>query len=239
MAEDGNGIPLLLIPGNHDIDPDEPFQLDDFEQSYGAAQFDFSIGPYLFIFLNDAPPYDQTGGYLTYLEEVIARHQEEDQQIFVFMHVPPSGLDSLIQSRPIYDSQRFMQLAQQYDIRYVFAGDHHGYVKTQRGGTTYIVTGGGGARLRGEHGGFHHLVRMAIHDGVINETVIATEKQLETVELIERNLIVYVWAFISKDTFHGLITALGTLVLLVLFLISVRNWRRFRLRSKVIEVSES
>ena len=198
VAEERLSFPLFLVPGNHDINADD-FSIAEFEQLHGPAQFHFALGKYLFVFLNNV---SSDNGYLPYLKNVIAQEAAKTPEVFVFMHIPPDGLNPEIHSRGLPGSEEFMQLVRQYGVRYVFAGDHHGYVKTVKGSTTYMVTGGGGAKLRGEHGKFHHMVRMAIKDGTITETVISTEKKAETLELMERNLGVYVWPFLTRSIGH-------------------------------------
>jgi len=200
MAEHARNFPMLIIPGNHDISTEGPFRLEDFENTYGPAQFSFTIGKSLFVFLNVISPYGQTGQYLEFLEQAITGRTEKMERIFVFMHIPPSGLNSSLMCNELPESEKFLQLTKKYHIDYVFAGDHHGYVKTKRDGTTFIVTGGGGARLRGKHGKFHHLMRMSVKNGMIDEAVIATKRQLETSELMERNIVVYIWPLIARNS---------------------------------------
>ncbi len=200
IAEHTKAFPILLVLGNHDISADGPFCLEDFENIYWASQFYFTIGKCLFVFLNDISPYNQTGQYLEFLEGTFSSQSEKIEKTFVFMHIPPSGLNSSLMCNGLPRSEKFLQLAKKYHIDYVFAGDHHGYVKTERDGTTFIVTGGGGAKLRGKHGRFHHLVRMSVKNGMITETVVAAKKQPETFELIERNVAFYIWPLITQNS---------------------------------------
>lgn len=225
MAEYSNKFPMLLVPGNHDISENGPFFLENFEDVYGPSHFNFTIGKNLFVFLNDISPYNQTGQYLTFLEQVISNQTEKTENIFVFMHVPPSGLNSSLMCNGLPGSEKFMRLASKYHINYVFAGDHHGYVKTEKDGTTFVVTGGGGARLRGEHGRFHHIVRMSVKDSKITETVVVAKKQLETFELLERNIIVYIWPLITRN--YASIIATFVIFVLSLWLL-IFSFRRRR-----------
>jgi predicted MPP superfamily phosphohydrolase len=228
MAEYAQHLPMFLVPGNHDINPDSAFRLKDFEAVWGPAQFQFTIGKNLFIFLNNAPPYNKTVKYLKFLEEVLLEQAEKAEKIFVFMHVPPSGLDSSLMCNGLAGSEKFFELAKKYNIDYVFAGDHHGYVKTERDGTTFIVTGGGGARLRGSHGRFHHVIRIEVKNGTVTETVFAGKKQLETLELIEHNMVVYLWPVITQNFVSISITVLlfGAIIWLMIF--SVRRRKQLK-----------
>lgn len=206
MAEHTNNFPVFLVPGNHDIDPNAPFKLEDFEKMYGPAQFYFTVGKNLFVFLNNIPPYSQTGQYLEFLEQAISNQTEKMENIFVFMHVPPSGINSSLMCHGLPGSEKLLGIAKKYHINYFFSGDHHGYVKTKKDGTTFIVSGGGGDRLRGTHGRLHHLVRISVKDGAVAETVVAVKKQLETMELIERNIAVYIWPLIARNVLSVIIT---------------------------------
>jgi len=227
MAEHTKGFPVLLVPGNHDISADGPFCLEDFENIYGPSQFYFTIGKCLFVFLNDISPYNQTGQYLEFLEQTISSQTEKIEKTFVFMHVPPQELNSSLISNGLPGSEKFLQLAKKYHIDYVFAGDHHGYVKTEKDGTTFVVTGGGGSKLRGKHGRFHHMVRMSVKDSTITETVVIAKKQLETSELLERNIAVYVWPLITKNYVSAAVTFVifGLAVWLLMFSFRQRKRR--------------
>jgi 3',5'-cyclic-AMP phosphodiesterase len=205
-------FPVLLVPGNHDTDSGSPDALATWERAYGPSQFHFSIGRCLFVFLNDAPPYDQSQQYLDYLQQVVSERGPQVDTVCVFMHVPPAGLNSWIQARKPHGSDRFLALAKDLPITFVFAGDHHGYVKTVKDGTTFIVTGGGGDTLRGEHGAFHHATRMAVNKDMITETAVAVDSAFSGLQSVEEALAVHAWPLITRNA----VTAVGTLMLAAL-----------------------
>jgi hypothetical protein len=220
IAEHSKKFPILLVLGNHDISDDgSGFGLKDFEGIYGSCQFSFTIGSSLFVFLDVISSRGQTGEYLEFLDQTLANKEEKIEKTFVFMHIPPAGLNSSLLCRPLPQSEKFLQLVKKYHIDYVFAGDHHGYIKTEKDGTNFIVTGGGGAELRGQHGKFYHLVRMAVKNDTITETVVLCKKQLETAELLERNLVVRVWPLISYNSVSIAVTfvTFGLTVWLLIF----------------------
>jgi len=198
MAEHAHDFPIFIVPGNHDISAEGQFRLKDFQNTYGPAQFCFTIDRYLFVFLDVISPYGQKN-YLKFLEQAISSQPEKIKKTFVFMHIPPLGLNPSLICNGLPGSEKFLKLARKYHIDYVFAGDHHGYVKTEKDRTNFIVSGGGGGRLRGKHGRFHHLVRIGIQNEMVTETVIATKKHLETAELMERNIIFYLWPLITQN----------------------------------------
>ena len=226
MKEENLPFPVFVVPGNHDVSPDGPFRLKDFEKTYGPAQFHFTIGKYFFVFLNNIPAYSKTGEYLRFLEQAVSEQAGKNREVFVFMHVPPPELSPSIKCSGLHGSKHFLQLARKYNIRYVFTGDHHGYIKIVKDGTTYIVTGGGGARLRGEHGRFYHLFRVAVEKRMITETVIATKKRLETIELLQRNIVFYLWPLIGKNFISAGVTLLLFGMVIWLLIRPVRNKKR-------------
>jgi len=226
MSKNNLPFPMLLVVGSHEVNPEGPFRLEDFERTYGPSQFHFMIGKNLFIFLNNNSPFDKTEGYLNFLEQVLSERAKQSREIFVFMHVPPSGLNPSIICRKLHGGERFFRLVEKYHVQYVFTGDHHGYVKTIKDGTTYIVTGGGGARLRGKHGRFHHLVRIAIQNGMTTETVVVTKKHLETIKLLERNIVVYLWPLISRNYVSVATTLLLSGIMIWLLVFSIRRSRQ-------------
>jgi len=199
ISEYASKTPFFVIPGNHDISHEDNFGLKDFEQTYGPAQFYFTIGPYLFVFLNNLPEYNRNGEYLDFLEGTLQTNSFTTKKTFVFTHIPPSGISDLLECSGAPDSKRFTDIARKYHVDYVFAGDHHGYIKTVKDDTTYTITGGGGARLRGSKGKFHHFVELNIEDGEISETVIRGEHKHGSLELLERNFAVYFWGTIRQN----------------------------------------
>ena len=229
MAEQDLPFPVFLIPGNHDIATGGPFRLEDFQQLYGPAQFHFTIGKCLFLFLNNAPGgYDETGAYLRFMEQVLAERAAQAEHVFVFAHVPPKGLSPLVDSRELYGSERFMELARKYHVEYVFSGDHHGYWKGKREGTTYVVCGGGGARLRGRRGRFHHVVRVAVENGAVDDTVLASGRRIQLAELVERNVVVHLWPLITRNGLSIALTCALLATTVSFLIIAARAWRRLR-----------
>lgn len=193
-------FPLLLTIGNHEVDETSVFGLSEYEQLYGPSQFHFLIGKNLFIFLRNADPYNETGDYTRYLERVLTEHADQNLEIFIFMHVPPSNFARTVLASGADYNREFMDLAAKFGVRYVFCGDHHGYVKNIVADTTYIVTGGGGDRLRGRNGRFHHFTRISVNRGQITETIIAVQKQDETKRQLERNIVTYIWPIMAGST---------------------------------------
>lgn len=186
-------MPFFLVPGNHDIGLDSDFGIEDFHRIYGPSQFQFTIGPYLMVFLNDLPEYNQNGEYLNFLEKTLQENSGSAKKIFVFTHIPPSGIsDSLKCSFALY-SERFTDIVNKYNVDYVFSGHHHGYIKTVKNGTTYITSGGGGSKLDDGKGKFHHFVELDIKDGQVSENVVSVKHKHRGLELLKHNIAVHLW----------------------------------------------
>ena len=101
-------------------------------------------------------------------------------------------------ARPLPGTDQFLRLARTLPVHYVFAGDHHGYWTGRRGATTYTITGGGGAKLRGDHGRFHHMVRVAVEGSEVTQSVVAVPRRPEWPERLEHHLAVHVWPLVAR-----------------------------------------
>ena len=226
IAEHHLPFPVFLVPGNHDLHPSSAFGVAEFERLYGASQFHFTVGRNLFLILNGSPPYDTAGGYLDHMERVLAEQAGQAEHVFVFMHVPPTGLSPNVRARDLDGSERFRELARKYGVDYVFCGDHHGYWKGKRDGTTYVVCGGGGSRLRGTRGRFHHAVRVAVDGGSVADTVVAVEYEERGMESIERSIVVRHWPTLTRNWAPGGLTALCLALSMSVLVVSATRWRR-------------
>ena len=214
ISEYAAKTPFFVVPGNHDLSPDS-FTINQFEQFYGPANFSFSIGRNLFIILNDLDDYNQHREYLTFLEETLAKKSSNTERTFIFTHIPVSGLSEYIMGSGAPYSQEFTDILNKYHVDYVFAGDHHGYIKAIKDNTTYIVSGGGGSRLRGTKGRFHHFVEIDIKNGEVCEDVFTGDYKHSNFEVLERNIVVYLWKPISESK---TLFALSVLYCLIAFM---------------------
>jgi hypothetical protein len=98
--------------------------------------------------------------------------------VFVFMHYPPMAAPPALKARDLTHPEAFIQLFDRYQVDYVISGHHHRLARTVDKATTYLISGGGGGRLRkGEYGQddqsgvFHHAVVFGIHGEAIEEEV--------------------------------------------------------------------
>jgi hypothetical protein len=203
MGAHSKRMQIFVIPGNHDVSQ-ENFTIENFKTTYGTDRFAFTIGHNLFIFLNDLPQYNAESQYLAFLENKLSEFSGKYNKTFIFMHIPPTNIVPGILCNSLQNNEEFLKLVHRYNVDYVFAGDHHGYAKKKVGPTTFIVSGGGGSRLRGRNGRFFHIIRIAVDNEDVTETVIASKHQIETTEQLECNVVVYLWPTLRSHPFYSI-----------------------------------
>jgi hypothetical protein len=155
--------PLFLVCGNHDIVTKEDitkgrsysFTENDFEKTYGPADFSFTYRGCLFIVLNDI----DTDGHVAYLADALSRRSNDTLMTFVFTHIPPHTISPAIVSRVMQGEKQFLSLIDEYNVDYVISADFHSYFRDSVGNTNFIISGGGmdkmGDNTKNVTGAFH------------------------------------------------------------------------------------
>jgi hypothetical protein len=216
-------FPVFYVLGNHDVS-NKRFSVAQFEKSYGPSIFSFEYGRCLFIVLRaqEAPASNQES--LEFLKGHSRQGLGKYRYRFVFMHIPP-GVSDDFQARRLRESREFISAFEELGIDYVFTGDYHGYARVKRGRTSYLITGGGGARLDGGRGRqFHHAVMIHVGKGAISEKIIPVDKHVDPRELLTRFAIVWFhpWVSAHRNAAIGL-NALASGTLLALFTLILRD----------------
>ncbi len=162
LQANGKDRTVYVAPGNHDVDSRKSLQT--LGQMLGRPPY-YSVEKdgALFVFLNSELP-GETGKITGDQFKWLANELKKDFKYkFVFLHKPvfPSvygtnrGLDRYREER-----NRLHALFVENHVSLVAAGHEHLYNRTQKDGITYVITGGGGAKLHvssPEEGGFHQL----------------------------------------------------------------------------------
>ncbi|MFC1474729.1 metallophosphoesterase [bacterium] len=140
-----DSIPYYPCLGNHE--KNSPLYYKYFslpEGPEGERYYSFSYGGAFFIIL------DPDGGLLVmpkqkkWLKEQLKKGQAYDF-IFAMFHYPPY---SSSKREPLLSLRRALgPMFKKYKVTAVFNGHDHFYERSEAGGVTYIVTGGGGAPL--------------------------------------------------------------------------------------------
>ena len=222
--------PTFYLPGNHDIREDG-FALEDFEKTYGPAQFHFLWGDSLFVFLRVIPEgydYADMQPAIRFLDEAMEKHRENAKRVFVFQHTPPS-LSEEYPFKRIARSDELLALFDRFRVDYVFAGDWHGYARIQRKNTTYIVTGGGGGKLKKSvYGAFHHAVVLAVRPDSISENILQVPRLRDWEDVIEYYAIARVWPWVSAHPLLAGLAAAAWLACVVATLLELRRYWKAR-----------
>ena len=159
----GNNKTLHITPGNHDINNNKSLKI--YRQYIDKPPYyAFSLDDTQFIILCTELPQEIsriTGKQLDWLREEL---KKPFQYRFVFLHKPPLpttfgqryGLDRYKEERDI-----LYELLIKKKVNLVVAGHEHLYNRAAKDGITFVITGGGGAKLltlKEEYGGFFHYI---------------------------------------------------------------------------------
>lgn len=225
MAEEmATDFPVFYVVGNHDIGPG--FSLARWEQTYGPSQFWFVRGGTLFIIVHITRDPAQAAAGIDFLEETLEAHASSADHIFVFNHVPPEFSAAYAHDPPA-GQERLLDLLARHGVNYFIAGHYHGYVRIERGRTNFIVSGGGGASLRGGSLGFHHGMVFTVRPDAVEERICVMPASLALEDRLESAAIARSIPFIRKHPWAVGGADAGILaVLCVLFIATVRHVRR-------------
>jgi hypothetical protein len=190
-------FPVFYVVGNHDVSA-SGFTLARFEQTYGPTVFSFVHRGCQFLMLRTLTTPAANGDSLALLRTALAEPPGTYRRRFVFMHMPLPGLNPGIEGRHHVPSHaaELAALLRALKPDYVFAGDFHGYTSATVGPTRYLVTGGGGARLRDAPAGqFHHAMIVTVAADRVTERLLQVPASFDPEDAMERWAIerVYPW----------------------------------------------
>ena len=176
-------FPVFLVAGSHDTNykpkpetTQHRLTLRDFELAYGPSQFYFAFRGDLFVVLRALPGPGRAAA--AFLRQVLEAERARARRVFVFMHVPPS-VCWFTQCAYAEGTAELVSLFEQHRVDYVCTGDFHGFASAKHKHTTYIVSGGGGARLeRSELGAFHHAMVLRVSPDRVEQGVLHVRRRL-------------------------------------------------------------
>lgn len=202
-------FPVFYVPGNHDIGSSYP--LEKWKQTYGASQFFFKLDANLFIFTYLIE--DETG--LDYLEETLRHNAHLAKRIFVFNHTP-ADLGFNLGARILPHQERVLKLLDKYSVDYFIAGDYHGYARVQNGATTFMISGGAGAKLAEESGGFHFALLLTIKDEMVQEKLCFLSTSFDPMRKLMRKALSNFIPFVGMHPFIMIFINVSCLVIITL-----------------------
>ncbi len=227
LAECHFPFPVFYVVGNHAVHP-ESFPLARWRKTYGPDQFWFEYGGNLFVFVDTLA--EASHGHTDaskFLDDVLRAHGSDVRRKFVFNHVPLAvGPDWSGRKMTGPEARRIEQLLYKYKVDYFICGDYHGFASVQKGDTCFLVSGGGGAHLKGSVLGFHHATILTVLEDRIQTRLAVTTKHKAAADSLERSALLKLLPLMSARPVE---TALAdVLILAVLFLLLRRVVRRRR-----------
>lgn len=183
-------VPVVCILGNHD---DNNLGEQCFANLFGPHNYYFTLGQYLFAFLdnnesdtlvdcvdlgeekNAARSYAFEDGLADHQIEYLQQLMKQGRKTFITMHKPPPVEPFRFHSFE-RNTDRFLSLMAQYQsqVAAVFCGHIHGYGETRHEGVQYIVSGGaGGDPVKDKEGitGAFNYVLVTVRDGQVYHRV--------------------------------------------------------------------
>ncbi len=164
-------VPLIMVPGNHDIWNLTSRKI--YRKRYGKTYFSFSHKGVHFVVLDSEMP-DSEGKTINRISDEQIKWLAKDlsdnanaRAKFVFLHKPLWQDRHVAKGASEHWLRKVHPLLVKYGVSAVFAGHIHRYVKCPTiDGVHYYITGGGGAELRckPEEGGFYHYCLVTVRD---------------------------------------------------------------------------
>ncbi len=168
--------PCLVLPGNHDTARGRRHR---YQRIFGPSYFSFVRGNAKFILLDTSNEKDLGPEQERWLEQELADSQHLVHRL-VFMHVPlhdPRPVSFFRRPHCLRDETAVSQLEalfRRYRVTLVFASHIHAFYHYAPGGLPTIISGGGGAHLKGpvpEHA-FFHYVRITVGPDKVSTRVV-------------------------------------------------------------------
>lgn len=208
----GPHFPLFMVPGNHDVKPDEDKGSHWFEKALGPRQTWFHFRGDLFIIADNAVR--PTEEAMEWVRGVLSAQATGSRNIFLFLHRPLFDVDKLTDAYRVDPRHPFHKMLKKWNVGYVFAGHYHSYLRSDVEGIKYMVTGGGGSSLYGRRG-FYHAIILNVRPSQVQESMVTTPFRFDLKDEFESFLYSIFYEFYRKQPalFVGLMIG-GQLLLL-------------------------
>jgi hypothetical protein len=149
-------LPYFITPGNHETNNSRGREY--FEQYMNPLNYDFKMGKYNFIILDDtvsSMPKERQNWLCSVLSSTTNN--------FVFAHIPPFSPWRQHRGHNLsdYNAKNFMDLMTKYKVPITFHGHIHGHNETVKNGVRYTITGCAGSFpyvLPSEGGYLHYML---------------------------------------------------------------------------------
>lgn len=162
-------LPLLTVPGNHDLEKDHGPRL--YRQIFGPDCYAFPIEENYFIIINDTGKAGMSEAQWHWLEMELKNSRTYKTRL-IFLHIPlfdpRGGEHHHALSEDL--GRKLADLFHRYHVTQVFAGHLHSYFSGDWHGVPYTITAGAGAPLYGtdpEHF-FYHYLKVTLTNGKVS-----------------------------------------------------------------------
>jgi len=201
-------FPVFYVVGNRDVNA-SCYSLSKWEKTYGPSLFSFEYGGALFVFLDVRNP-SLPSTSITYLEHILKNKRARNRYAFVFMHRPVSWPSSFGIKGGFRGESQIQELCARYKVTYVISGDYHGYIRSRKGNTVYIITGAGGAPLHDPFLHTHHALIITVSPHGIYERFVSTPRHASWKDVIDYTAVTVVFPMIKT---HPITTAGVTILI--------------------------
>ncbi|MBK6765444.1 MAG: metallophosphoesterase [bacterium] len=150
-------VPLMVTPGNHDYVQHRVVHAQYFRALFGSDHGDVTMGPIRLILLNNSWG-SLAESQFEWVTATLARSTAASHTV-VFCHKPifdpREGTYYGMENRT--HAQLLHGLFAKHGVRAVFSGHIHSLLTTEHDGVTYVISGGGGSKLKTSDDMHHYL----------------------------------------------------------------------------------
>ncbi len=196
-------IPLVMAPGNHDVASHGRLNKEIYKRFFGDLYYYFSYADSLFVVL-DGATINIDDEQFRWLEKVLDEVAPGFKHVFLLSHVPPIPLEYRgCKCMAEGSRKRLEQILAGHHVDMFLSGHLHNYYRTDRNGTTYIVTGGGGSPLYKFMGGegFHHMVEVKVTPEGLQDNIISAGGVSSWTETLDYFLVARLHPLMSRHAY--------------------------------------
>jgi hypothetical protein len=177
-AREGSVVPVLTVPGNHDL-------AEDYSRHLGPLEWHVRAGPDLLIGLDDSLRMPDDAA-LDALEKLLAGSDARNR--FVFLHRP-----LIREADPKPRRARLLSILRAGGVRWIFAGHRHSFEVREEDGLVECVNGCGGD-MSGPFPVAAYLARVRVADRSVAVEMVNLGETAEVDALLTSTFVVHLYA---------------------------------------------
>ncbi len=141
-----------------------------YQEYFGAVYYSFDYGNAHFVFIDNSLGRIDAHQF-RWLEEDLKNNRQK--HTFMFMHIPAydprpdkyKGMTSRVNARYLID------LAKKNKVDRIFSSHIHEYLREEKDGLIYLITGGAGAEITAPEAFYHYLLITVNPEGITEEVI--------------------------------------------------------------------